>query len=132
MITDEQLDEIEVRLTQATPAPWQYFFGYDNVDNEGRRMPQGSYVYAPAVSEPYPGLNDKAKRAVRARNMGRLVAEIHSIDKTATERERFGVFGNYGSADGEFIAHARQDVQDLLDEVRRLKKRIVELKTNGY
>lgn len=119
MITDQQLAEIEDRLRWATPGEWVFISAYDCRDNAGNRLPYGCYVYAPNVIEPYPGLNAAAQRAVTNSAHGRLVAEVYTLE--SGKPDALGMPGVHGSADGEFIAHARQDIEMLLQEVRRLR-----------
>lgn len=119
MITGQQLAEIEDRLRRATPGEWVFISAYDCRDNAGNRLPYGCYVYAPNVIEPYPGLNAARQRAVMNSAHGRLVAEIHSLEQGMPDA--LGIPGPHGGADGEFIAHARRDVEMLLAEVRRLR-----------
>lgn len=118
MIVKHWLVEIEERLNRATQGPWAFVSGYDCRDNAGNKLPYGAYVYAPDAA-PYLGLSEVALRAAMNSGNGRLVAEIHSLEQG--EPDALGIPGPHGGADGEFIAHARQDVAMLLAEVRRLR-----------
>ena len=76
-ITDEYLDEIEMRANLATPGPWvEYLEARDKISGSDVISTQGEDIYMPGAS----------------------------------------------MADYEFVAHARQDVPKLLNEVRRLRK----------
>lgn len=117
MLSDERLAEIEAREKVATKGPWEWDT-YESDDDIG--LPSGSMLLA---SCDVPGNAHHG--------LGHTVSECgwpvlrcdwpqESIDEGTSEPWP-------ESSDANFIAHARQDIPDLLAEVRRLRERVKEL-----
>jgi hypothetical protein len=87
------LDVIRQRMDSATPGPW-FVVGPPD-------YPSSPYV---AAGSPDP-------------RHGRFIADLDCIADPTDEAR----FGSNQAHDAEFIAHARTDVETLLDEVNRLR-----------
>lgn len=105
--TDQQLDDIEARATSEhlTPGPW-------TLDKEGcdcgGDYPCGHGLYVTAVITPTPTWS-AAERCKRTGEQPRDY-DFHRSD-----------IGDFTMADWELMAHAREDVPALVQEVRRLR-----------
>lgn len=115
-MTDDELEAIEARAKNATPGPWRFDYGYDLLDNQGNRVLLGAYVRTEKPMGPYPGLRDD----VTSRMLGarRMISEVHTLECSDGEPR------HAGSADGHFIASAREDIPKLIAEIRRLRDAI--------
>ena len=89
------LDAIEARTNNATPAPWGYYDGGDYADLVAGYQPTGPGSYTCTQS------------------IARIEADEYEAedDDEAADQMR---------ADAEFITHARTDVPALVAEIRRL------------
>jgi hypothetical protein len=97
MLTEKELQEIEERTTRATRGPWVLQWQPDN-------HPSGQYglhrILAPAGEDPN---NDPHMPFFWGHG------------------ESYEHHENNGLNDGVFVAHARNDVPVLLEEIRRLR-----------
>jgi hypothetical protein len=102
MLTDERLAEIEARRNAATPGPWEQV-------NKSVRVMGTATTYAP--------------NAYEGGICNCLGAQRLYRDKVIDDR---------AMANAAFIAHAPDDVADLLAEVRRLREMLDVLKPGVY
>ena len=125
MITDSELEEIDARCERATNGPWYWREGVHTEDSktsdsgglhtktpftqvlpDGRRVEQDSVLFPIGVvtGEPY-----WVERFTKTRASGKptigLILDLKGRDE-----------------DMDFIAHSRDDVVQLLAEVRRLRR----------
>jgi hypothetical protein len=125
------LDAIRARDTDATPGPWGW---YGNVDTRtvalvartsGLPFVMGFERWGMQDARPsFCYRNEAGARAwVMAPVDGGNV--VYEVDRNATDRKASTVYRGdivgIRNPDAEFIAHARQDVTDLLAEVERLR-----------
>jgi len=120
MMTDERLDEIKKRCEEASPGPWVWV-----ADIEGRLAD----VMEVAKEEPWlaSGVQPLGQPWV-------LQNSLESPTGKAVFRKSTPMVLDYADCgshaclssvqDRRFIAHARQDIPDLLEEIERLKKRV--------
>jgi hypothetical protein len=115
-LTDQQLDEIEARATSEhlTPGPWRP--EYEQCDCSDGYCHHGAYVAA--VSAPTP-------TEIAAERCKRTGEQPRDYDFSRTE------MGDFSGPDWELMAHAREDVPVLLDEVRRLRAQVAELEDDA-
>lgn len=95
MMTEQELREIEKRASAATPGPW---------------VSLGEPVHSSCVATSIEGPDGAV-----------VIAPAHGEKNPATG-EPMGDFLDMNEADEIFIVHSRQDVVDLLREVRRLRE----------
>lgn len=103
-ITDQDLTEIRKRIERATPGPW---------DADVFTEEEGPVVLSDA---PEFGNDDALKHIVGG----------------ASKNEDIDFPTGLAWDDAEFIAHARTDLQRLLEEVSRLKASVKDAYTDGF
>lgn len=110
-LTTQQLDAIEARANAATPGPWGVY-------------ESGSLIDIAADLEDT-GCGYRARRGI-----ARL--EDEPLDNDPTHRE-WTAEEDWAQvqADGAFVAHAREDVDALLAEIRRLANELAEEKATN-
>lgn len=102
-MTDERLKQIEKRLTAATPGPWHLVAGDD--------------AYCSSICGI---LGDDEKRRIEADQTPRR-GDFPEDTRWVMVDPGCAPVQLIGDDNEEFIAHARQDVPDLIAEVRRLR-----------
>lgn len=100
-MTGRRLAEIRRRLDAATPGPWELW--HEKTEAADPAVPYRQCTVAAGGDPVVPPLFDR----------GYCHANSAYRDESITQ------------ADAEFIAHARRDVEDLLDEVMRLRRELV-------
>jgi|GEM_PF-1897921 len=109
-ISDQQLDEIETRANAATKGPW------------------GVYQYGgDSLIEIAADLQDTGTGYTARRGICRLDEEPLDNDPAHREWEAEEDWAQV-QADAEFIAHAREDADALVAEVRRLRAALTEIR----
>lgn len=116
MLTDEQLRDIEARANAATPGPWTY----DRTEEEGDRC-----VY----SEPDGKWIANVGNWLRQNLIRFLDGESLPGWKPSTADIERALKNTYDADDADciFIAHAREDIPRLLDHIRELEAKRVDL-----
>lgn len=130
-MTDERLAEIETRDRAATQGPWQWF-GNGDVRDIYLATPDRGRLYVMqfdrwGMQSAQPVFRDDAQRLmVKASQL-----PVYEVAPSATRRDDPRVYradiSGLRNADAEFIAASRQDVTDLLAEVRRLRAQVADL-----
>jgi hypothetical protein len=132
---DERLAEIEQRDQAATAGPWQWF-GNTDVHDVYLATPDRGRLYVMqfarwGMSSAQPVFRDDAARQM----VKACEAPVYEVAPTATSRDDPRVYradiSGLRNADAEFIAASRQDVTDLLAEVRRLRALVPEHTANA-
>lgn len=113
-MTDLELAAIENRLGSASPGPWKhesYGSGTEYVHMRHASCKDGPTVFGPDKSDQ----DGHVGAHMHLYNVAAFLA-LTGEDEAKMVREKH--------ANAEFIAHSRQDVEDLLLEVRRLRKQM--------
>lgn len=103
----ERLSEIRERTEKATPGPWSA------ADEHGLLGPESSAAWC--VSRMRPGFESMGDRDVD--EQGRRGGYLYDIAEIFCDEKR-------ESPDAEFIAHAREDIPDLLTEIAGMRAKI--------
>lgn len=127
-MSDERLAEIEARDQAATPGPWAWFGNTDVRDaclatpDRGRLYVMQFARWGMASAQPV-FRDDAARQMVKASEV-----PVYEVAPKASSRDDPRVYradiSGFRNPDAEFIAHARQDVTDLLAEVGRLREQL--------
>ncbi|HEY9251572.1 MAG TPA: hypothetical protein VIP06_02855 [Nocardioides sp.] len=123
------LQEIQKRAAAATPGPWQWFGNWDFREvylatrNYGRRYVLGFRRWGMQGAQPVfrsaPGDGATLQHASEV--------PVFEVCRSATSRDDDRVYRGdlvgFRNADAEFIAHSRQDVDDLLAIIAAIRDR---------
>jgi len=120
-MTGEQLEAIRQRARAATQGPWRWF-GYQNSQQVELEAMGGRSVMSFARW----GMQS-AQPLFYKHDVSCSIAETAAPD-SAPERKRITAMAH---PDGNFIASARQDVDDLLEEVDRLRGELASRDESG-
>ena len=129
MMTEQDLDAIEERCDRATPGPWYWQSG-KHTDNVKTAEPGGIYTQTPSTRFRQDGSPFKATGVIypvavvggdqywldrfqKARTNGRPTLTI-ALECLVCEEDK------------QFIIQARDDVSDLVAEVRRLRQLVAD------
>lgn len=131
MLSDERLAEMRGRVEAATPAPWTAWYDSDEAEGVGKfdiNTPQqatGGYVFRMHDDHVvHVGVSVAPDNGVCIAN-DRLVNRGYDTDSGEPVRQESVPLKPHDAA---FIAHARQDIPDLLAEVDRLRVELAELR----
>jgi hypothetical protein len=120
-MTDEELKAIEDRAKAAMPGPWRWNL---NLKAKQIRLESTGYGTDLEIVMDFVRWGMGGARP-RFQNPERLMVHAEAWSKTVPRREHHADwFRSLSHPDAEFIAHARKDVELLLEEIRELKGRI--------
>jgi len=110
MIDDNELEEINLRASRATPGPW---FGHATDDVEASNALYVSTTPGPGITvhDNRRGLSDGGRNQV---DPSTVVAITLLQGPCLCRPDEF-------DENTEFIAHARSDIPRLIEEIKRLK-----------
>ena len=137
-MTDERIDEITNRLNAATPGPWEW--DVNSYCREAKLMTTHSGRYCVMGFRRW-GLQSALPVFQKYKKYEGPVAERESLGlaradqllKSMPGREHHIGYDDYiDHPDAELIAHAYQDIQDLLEYVEELKGNYGLLEDKGF
>jgi len=133
MITEERINEIRARLNAATPGPWEWDVNSAHrqamlmTTHSGRYIVMGFRRWGTQGAAPVFQVYERYKGDVIDRgSLGLARADI--LLKSMPGREHHVGYDDYiDHPDAELIAHAYQDIQELLEYIDELESECKEV-----
>lgn len=122
-MNEDRLTEIEARLRATTPGPWRH----GSMSAGLRTAPETDVLvdedWVVPADDPPAGLGEYAGQRLRSTFcVTQPISHVRATDPDSGEGQEGVDWLCRSEPDARFLAHARDDVADLLAEVRRLRR----------